>query len=297
MDPEQSTGDAEDRVHRSADGRVEFLNGVEHLEVQRMGIDDVHGADCGNKRRSRSRINTVGLRHGPMVSYVYEREILMPTVITEDVHIEIPEWVNSLAAFRRWADDEDFPDKGNIWWLRGKVWADMSQEQLYSHNLVRTEITSVLHFVKKKDKSGLLFSDGVRVTNVEVGISGKPDLTYVSFESFAEGRVIRIEGKSEGYVELEGSPDMLLEVVSKSSVVKDLETLREDYYQAGVSEYWIVDARRSPASLDILKRGPKGFVPTRKQGGWVKSNVFGRSFRLTVTTDKNGDPEYTLEVK
>jgi hypothetical protein len=56
----------------------------------------------------------------------------MPTVITEDVHLEIPEWVNNLAASRRWADDEDFPDKGNIWWLNGKVWADMSKEQIFN---------------------------------------------------------------------------------------------------------------------------------------------------------------------
>lgn len=221
----------------------------------------------------------------------------MPTMITDDVHLEIPEWVTNLAAFRQWTDEEDFPEKGKIWWLRGKVWADMSKEQLYSHNLVRTEITSVLYFISKKAKSGRVFSDGARLTNVEAGLSGIPDLTYVSFEALEDGRVLRIEGQSEGYVEIEGSPDLVLEVLSKSSVTKDLEVLREDYYNAGIAEYWIVDARQSPPSFDILKRGPKGFVPARKQSGWVKSSVFGRAFRLIETKDRNSDPEYTIEVK
>jgi hypothetical protein len=30
------------------------------------------------------------------------------------------------------------------------------------------------------------------------------------------------------------------------------------------------------------------------QGGWVRSAVFGRSFRLRVATDQRGDPEFTL---
>ena len=36
---------------------------------------------------------------------------------------------------------------------------------------------------------------------------------------------------------------------------------------------------------------------TRKQGGWLKSVVFGKSFRLTRRTDRSGNPQFTLEVK
>ena len=221
----------------------------------------------------------------------------MPTVITEDLRIDIPDWVTNLSAFRRWVDEPEFPEKGNIWWLRGKVWADMSKEQIYSHNLVRTEITSVLHFLVKESDAGLLLSDGLLLSNAETGFSGKPDATFVSYEAFEEGRAIRIEGKSDGFVEIEGSADMVLEVVSDSSEDKDLDLLREDYFLAGVREYWIVDARPKQPTFVIFRRNAKAFVKVSKLGGWLKSAVFGHSFRLVRTTDRRGDPKFVLEVK
>jgi hypothetical protein len=52
------------------------------------------------------------------------------------------------------------------------------------------------------------------------------------------------------------------------------------------------DAREGQPRLDILKRGREGYVATRKQAGWLKSAVFGRSFRLTSSADELRHPEY-----
>ena len=221
----------------------------------------------------------------------------MPTVITEDVQIDIPEWVTNLAAFRQWADDDDFPEKGNIWWLSGKVWADMSKEQIFTHLDVKGEYYHVLKWLAKADKLGRVWPDGLLVTNVNAGFSGKPDVTFVSFAAIEEGRVVLVKGRSNGFIEIDGSPDMLLEVVSDSSEVKDCDILLDAYYQAGVQEYWLVDARQDPLSFDIYRRDPREFVPVRRQGGWLKSAVFGKSFRLTREVDQTGRPEYRLEVK
>ena len=60
-------------------------------------------------------------------------------------------------------------------------------------------------------------------------------------DSFRTGRVKLIEGKEDGYVELEGSPDMVLEVVSDSSVEKDNDVLMDLYWKAGIREYWVLD--------------------------------------------------------
>jgi Uma2 family endonuclease len=106
-----------------------------------------------------------------------------------------------------------------------------------------------------------------------------------------------VEGKKEGYVELQGTPDMVLEVVSESSVTKDTITLQELYWQAMIPEYWIVNARGASITFEILRHTAKGYVATRKQAGWVKSAVFGKSFRLTQQTDDLGNPEYTLAVR
>jgi Uma2 family endonuclease len=111
------------------------------------------------------------------------------------------------------------------------------------------------------------------------------------------GRVRLIEGKEEGYLELEGTADMVLEIVSPSSVEKDTETLFDLYWRAGIPEYWLVDARGESLEFNIYQRGPRGYGPTRRQGGWLKSKVFGKSFRLIRQADVLGHPEYTLEVK
>jgi Uma2 family endonuclease len=221
----------------------------------------------------------------------------MPTVITEDVHLEIPEWVTNLAAFRQWAEGDDFPDKGNIWWLNGKIYADMSKEQIFTHLDVKGEYYHVLKSLAKREKLGRVWPDGLLLTNAIAGFSGKPDFTFVSFGAIEDKRVVLVGGRSSGYSEIEGSPDMLLEVISDGSEFRDREILLETYYQAGVLEYWLVDARKDLLSFDIYRRGNKEFVPVRKQGSWLKSAVFGKSFRLTRTIDKTGHPEYTLEVK
>ena len=52
----------------------------------------------------------------------------------------------------------------------------------------------------------------------------------MSHDALAPGRVRQVEGKEGGIVELEGTPDMVLEVVSDGSEKKDDQTLREAVY-------------------------------------------------------------------
>ncbi|HVS35512.1 MAG TPA: Uma2 family endonuclease, partial [Gemmataceae bacterium] len=128
-------------------------------------------------------------------------------------------------------------------------------------------------------------------------ISGKPDATFLSNDSLDSNRVRLLEGKQGGYVELQGFPDMVLEVVSNSSTRKDLVLLRQAYWEAGIREYWLVDARREPLTFQILRRTAKGYAATRKQDGWLKSAVFGKAFRLSQQQDVRGHPEFTLETR
>jgi len=221
----------------------------------------------------------------------------MAVLITEDVHLDIPTWVTDLATFRRWTDEPDFPETGNIWWLRGEVWADMSQEQIFSHIDVKGEVYFAIKTLLRDNDIGRIFTDGLLLTNEDIGVSGNPDATFFTHEALAEGRVVLIEGRTDGFTEVQGSPEMVLEVVSDSSEEKDILILREDYFAAGILEYWLVDAREKPIQFDILRRNSKGFVSTRKVGGWVKSIVFGHSFRLVEGKDRSGNPKYTLETK
>ena len=58
------------------------------------------------------------------------------------------------------------------------------------------------------------------MSNVDADLSVKPDGTFVSNAAIEEERVRFVEGMREGVLELEGEPDMVLEVVSQSSVAE-----------------------------------------------------------------------------
>jgi Uma2 family endonuclease len=204
----------------------------------------------------------------------------------------------SLNAFRKWAGDPSLPEKTKVSYFRGEVWVEMGKEQIFSHVRVKTEFTRVLANIAKELKLGMYLTDGLLLTHVKAELSGNPDGVYVSNDAFTSKRVKLIEGKEGGFVELLGTPDMVLEVVSDSSERKDNQTLFEAYYDAGIPEYWLVDARGDAIEFHIYKRGAKRYSVTKTQpGGWAKSAAFGKSFRLVRGTDATGNPEFTLEVK
>ncbi len=224
----------------------------------------------------------------------------MRTVQFETGSVRIPLWVIDLSSFRRWAKSEESPDKATVCYLSGEVWVEMSKEQVYSHNQVKTEFARVLAGLVKQRRLGRYFSDGLFLTNTEADLCAKPDGTFVSREAFAAERVRLIEGSLEGFVEIEGTPDMVLEVVSGSSVSKDTGCLRDLYWKAGIAEYWLVDCRGERVDFDILRHAASGYSATSKSAtgksaGWMESAVFGHSFLLTRQSDEMGHPEFTLE--
>jgi Uma2 family endonuclease len=96
-------------------------------------------------------------------------------------------------------------------------------------------------------------------------------------------------------VELLGTPDMVLEVISRTSVRKDTEVLRELYSRAGIPEYWLVDARGSTPSFEILEHTADGYRATESTERGVYSTVFDRSFRFQRLVDSLGNPDFRLE--
>jgi Uma2 family endonuclease len=222
----------------------------------------------------------------------------MSTFVVYDESVHIPEGVEcSLEAFRQWAHSPEFPKSGRICYLNGEVWVDMSKEQVFSHNQVKQEYNLVIGRLVKVGRLGRYVPDGMLLSNLDANLAVLPDATFVSFKSLRSGRVRLVEGIHEGYLELEGTPDMALEVVSTSSVGKDSEILMDLYWQAGIAEYWLVDVRKDRLSFEIYRHAPKGFVVARKQAAWVRSKVFSKSFRLTRQDDELGNPEFTLEVR
>jgi Uma2 family endonuclease len=221
----------------------------------------------------------------------------MSTIVLYQDTVHIPDGIIDLASFRRWFHSEDFPESGRICYLDGQVWVDLRKEQIFTHNQVKQEFNLVIGGLAKARRLGRYFPDGLLLTNDRANLACQPDATFVARRSLASGRVRLVEGEKEGYLELEGSPDMVLEIVSAGSAEKDTQTLRDLYWRAGITDYWLVDARADNLEFTILRHTSDGYAAARKQAGWIKSRVFHRSFRLTSRPDDNGNPDYSLSVR
>jgi Uma2 family endonuclease len=218
-----------------------------------------------------------------------------------DVIIEdracIPAWVDDLDSFRRWAHSDEFPERGQFSYLNGEIWVDLSMEELFSHNQVKGAFTFTILGLLEQIPSGRFVLDRMLLSNMAANLSTEPDGLFFFWETLKSGRLRLIEGAVEGYMELEGTPDMILEIISRSSVRKDTERLRELYWRGGITEYWLVDARRSSPRFDILRHTKDGYVATEAQDGWLFSAVFGQAFQLTRQTDPLGRPQYKLQAR
>jgi len=217
----------------------------------------------------------------------------MGNIVISD-RLRIPSWVGDFTSFRKWIRGGDFPDHGWYSYLKNEIWVDVSMEKLWQ-NRIKGVIGSWLDQLATQNKLGIYFYDRMFLTNLEAGLSTEPDGMFASQESLDKGRVKLLGG--DDTVEVIGSPDMTLEVVSPTSKTKDTEVLRVLYWEAGVQEYWLVQAERNNFVLDILRRGSEGFIASRKSDGWVKSKVFDASFRLLRITREDKLSDFRLEMR
>lgn len=222
------------------------------------------------------------------------------TIISIEDAVEIPLNVRSLPDFRTWCFSRDFPDRGRIDFIQGAIEVDMSPEQAFSHGSVKIELIRVLGNFNKQHDVGLLFSDRMRVYQPEAQISVEPDIVLVSHAALETKRV-RLTRPTRGgddFFEITGGPDLVVEIVSQSSVRKDTVRLLKAYYEAGVKEYWIIDARSNSLRFDIMARGTRKFAKRRTdEDGYIRSSVLDQKVRLTRTRMSQGYASYTFRMK
>ncbi len=214
--------------------------------------------------------------------------------------LRIPASARTHAGFREWVKSDEFPEKGiRVTFIDGEIYLDMSQEEIETHNKVKTEIIRVQSTLNLECDLGEFYSDGVLVTNEEAKVSNNPEALFVSWESLDAGRVCLVPRKGEAgqYIEIVGTPDCVVEVVSKSSVAKDTKRLKEAYHRAGIPEYWLIDARSDEIAFQILHWRKSGYAASAQRDGWQYSRVFGREFRLERTKGKRGLWRYRLNVR
>lgn len=224
-----------------------------------------------------------------------------PAVILEEGW-SIPAGVSDLERFRRWTQGDTFPDHGRIDFVAGTLEVDLSPEDLYTHGVVKTAITARLYPLIVDSERGSVFSDSTRVVSAAAGLSVEPDVVVVLWDSLRQGRLREVpaaKGQEGRFVELEGAPDLIVEVVSDSSARKDQERLPRLYAAAGVRELWLADCRGAELAFEVHVLGAERRYHRQPADaeGWRDSPLLGRGIRLVRQRNQFSRWVYDLETR
>jgi Uma2 family endonuclease len=221
----------------------------------------------------------------------------MSPVLTIDDRVTIPSTAFDHPGYRTWVTSPAYPDGVRTTYVEGEVLVEMSPESGETHNKVKTALTVTIGAFVREHDLGEVYSDGMLLTHAEAGLSTEPDLCFVSWAGFADGRV-RLqprEGSQSDYIELLGAPDLVVEIVSDSSVRKDTRLLPDIYGRAGVREYWLIDARGDEIRFQIFSNSGTGFVASADPLLPQESGVLEGRWQLTRSRNRAGRFAYALD--
>jgi Uma2 family endonuclease len=218
-------------------------------------------------------------------------------ILDEDV--QVPLGICSLADFRRWALSDAFPERGRIDYIQGDIEIDMSPENLFYHGTLKTKVAATILDRVEELNLGHVCSDTTRISSVPADLSAEPDIVVISQVAIDEGRVRLVPAASEdpdSFVEIEGGPDLVVEIVSDSSVRKDTKRLPRAYFKAGVGEYWLIDARGERLTFGVHERGRGAFKAAPLDvDGFQMSRVLQCRYRLSRQRGLGGYWRYEME--
>lgn len=210
--------------------------------------------------------------------------------------VVIPAWVDDLDSFCRWRVAGGAAEPGEFAFLDSTIWVDLSMEEFLTHNQLKAAFDYALMSVVQPSSLGRYVPDRMLLRHTGANLSAEPDGLFFTWETLRAGRLQLIERPGLGIMELNGSPDVVLEIVSKTSVTKDTELLPELYWRAGIAEYWLADVRDGKRSFQILQHTPQGYVGVQAVDGWLTSDVLGRRFQLQARLDPLGHPLFAVAV-
>jgi Uma2 family endonuclease len=130
----------------------------------------------------------------------------------------------------------------------------------------------LLDFLKLQPLGEVLTAPvGVRLAHQSVPL--QPDIVFVRTE--------RLGIVGEAYVE--GTPDLLVEILSPSNWLYDRREKMQAYQEAGVAEYWIVDPRALTIEVYVLEESTYVLMGQYRIGEVAHSQVLP-GFEVSVET-------------
>ena len=186
-----------------------------------------------------------------------------------------PTLERSARATRRPAPYEEYlalPDDGRIVeWADGEIIKHMPPGP--AHQRTSSTLEALLKLYVKRLNLGEVFDAPFEVRLWPDGPSREPDVLFVRRE-----RLSLLNDKR-----FEGAPDLVVEIISPTSVTLDRVDKYLEYERAGVGEYWIIDPRPRQQQADFFVRGEAGrFVSAPVDDDGVYQATVLPGFRLRL---------------
>ena len=135
------------------------------------------------------------------------------------------------------------PDDGNRYEvIRGNLYVTAAPYLL--HQYVSSQLHLLVGYFVRETRSGVLLTAPLDVRLPQrIGDPVQPDLVFLRTGN---------QPRWETDPSFNGSPDLAIEVLSRSTARRDRTIKKDAYREAGIREYWLVDPWRRTVEIYIL---------------------------------------------
>ena len=138
----------------------------------------------------------------------------------------------------------------------------MSESPIIAHQDNRMELGYRIQVFVKTNDAGIVYLPDTDVVLSDTDVV-QPDIMFISKE---RQHII-------GEANIQGAPDLVVEILSPSTARRDWGVKRELYAKHGVKEYWIADPANKTVWVMLLKDGVLEIQQTCHPGDTIASSV------------------------
>ena len=143
--------------------------------------------------------------------------------------------------FLQWSDEDTHAE-----WVNGEVIVFMPPKTI--HQQLVGFLHTLLSLYVRLFNLGVVIAAPFEMRARPDGPAREPDLLFIAREHLQQLTPERLVGPA----------DLVVEVVSDSSVARDRVDKFDEYQEAGVREYWIIDPRPGKERVDLYWLTPQG---------------------------------------
>ena len=179
----------------------------------------------------------------------------MTTIVSDEINAAPQLYFATEEDFEAWCDENTKAE-----YVDGEV--IVMTPAFAAHNCGETTLGTLMDLFVKKGNWGWISTAGAMQVRLRMGLRRVPDIVFVEKS--------RVDIVHETYID--GAPDLVVEIVSPSSTIRDWHEKYIEYEAAGVPEYWLIDQPQRRATLYALGEDRR-YHPILPQDGKFYSKV------------------------